>query len=132
MIVILLILLVLSCIGLKKTDNHDMCLDRNCTESIKGIFIIIVFYSHILPFLEEAGVEYSPVLDIPSNTLIHRIGQLMVVMFLFYSGYGVMESIMKKGNEYVRAIPVKRVLPAVVLRPLNMPMRACWNSRATA
>lgn len=34
----------------------------------------------------------------------------MVVMFLFYSGYGVMESIKKKGSEYVCKIPRRRVL----------------------
>ena len=114
MISILIILLIISCVGLRKTDNHDTCLNKEYTDAIKGIFIIIVLYSHILPYMETAGVSFSPVLDIPSNTLIHRIGQLMVVMFLFYSGYGVMESIMKKGNEYVRAIPVKRVLSTLV------------------
>lgn len=114
MIVILLILLILSCIGLNRANNHEDCLKKEYTDSIKGIFIIVVFYSHILPFLEDAGAEFSPILDNPSNRLIHRIGQLMVVMFLFYSGYGVMESIKNKGDKYVKAIPVKRVLSTLV------------------
>lgn len=110
MIIILLILLIISCIGLMRTNNQEDCLKKEYTDSIKGIFIIIVFYSHIIPILTSAGVAFSPILDYPSNRLIHRIGQLMVVMFLFYSGYGVMESIRNKGDVYVKAIPIKRVL----------------------
>ena len=35
---------------------------------------------------------------------------MVVVMFLFYSGYGVMCAIMSKGTSYVNAIPRKRLL----------------------
>jgi len=114
MIFILLILIVLVCIGLKKADNQEACLKKEHTDAIKGIFIIIVFYSHILPYLTNAGVSFSPVLDIPANKIIRMTGQLMVVMFLFYSGYGVMESIKTKGNNYVSSIPYKRVLSTLV------------------
>lgn len=37
----------------------------------------------------------------------------MVAPFLFYSGYGVMESIKRKGTAYVVGIPKKRVLRAL-------------------
>lgn len=114
MILILLTLLILSCVGLRRTDNHDMCLKKDHTDVIKGIFIIIVIYSHMVPYMTTAGVEFSPILDVPSNRLIYRMGQLMVVMFLFYSGYGVMESISIKGDPYVRAMPVKRVLSTLI------------------
>ena len=40
--------------------------------------------------------------------------QLMVVMFLFYSGYGVMESIKKKKNDYIKSIPRHRVLNTLI------------------
>lgn len=43
-----------------------------------------------------------------------RLGQLMVVMFLFYSGYGVAESIKKKGLNYIHSIPRRRILPTIV------------------
>ncbi len=114
MILILLTLLILSCVGLRRTDNHDMCLKKDYTDVIKGIFIIIVIYSHMVSYMTTAGVEFSPILDVPSNRLIYRMGQLMVVMFLFYSGYGVMESISIKGAPYVKAIPVKRVLSTLI------------------
>lgn len=34
----------------------------------------------------------------------------MVAMFMFYSGYGVMESIRSKGMNYVHSMPKKRIL----------------------
>lgn len=36
------------------------------------------------------------------------MGQGVVVMFLFYSGYGVMESIKKKGSDYIHTFPKNR------------------------
>ena len=51
MIFILLILLALTVIGLRRADGQEACLKKEHTDAIKGIFIIIVFYSHILPYL---------------------------------------------------------------------------------
>lgn len=42
------------------------------------------------------------------------IGQLMVVMFLLYSGYGVMESYKRKGNNYISGFFSKRVLKTLL------------------
>lgn len=38
----------------------------------------------------------------------------MVAMFLLYSGYGIMVSIMKKGRDYIRGLPVKRILKTLL------------------
>ena len=38
------------------------------------------------------------------------VGQAMVAPFLFYSGYGVVESINKKGLPYLKQFPVRRIL----------------------
>lgn len=35
------------------------------------------------------------------------LGQLVVTTFLFYSGYGIFVSILKKGKDYVDQLPVK-------------------------
>lgn len=127
MIMILLILLALTCIGLKRTDAHEECLRKENTDAIKGFFIIIVFYSHILPYLTNSGVSFSPILDIPFNRIIRLTGQLMVVMFLFYSGYGVMESIRVKGDGYIQSIPVKRVLSTLVNYDIAVIVFLCMN-----
>lgn len=75
------------------------------TTAIKGIFIIIVFIKHINDYL-----VYNNKLDQYAVLPILMLGQSIVTMFLFYSGYGVMESIKKKGNSYIKAIPKNRIL----------------------
>lgn len=49
------------------------------------------------------------------------VRQLLVVMFLFYSGYGVTESIASKGKTYINAIPKKRILTTL----LNFSVAVC-------
>lgn len=43
-----------------------------------------------------------------------HIGQLLVVMFLFYSGYGVTESIKQKGQTYIKSYPKRRILSTLL------------------
>ena len=47
-------------------------------------------------------------LDDAYSTLKGYLRQLIVASFLFYSGYGMLESIKKKGMAYIRSIPGKR------------------------
>lgn len=75
------------------------------TSAIKGLFIFIVFFQHF-----NSYVDYSLPIDKAYLKYFNMIGQCMVTLFLFYSGYGVMESIKKKQMSYVRRIPVGRVL----------------------
>lgn len=75
------------------------------TMSIKGIFILIVFFSHF-----NSYVTFTSTADNLYFKAFSMIGQCMVTLFLFYSGYGVMESIKKKSISYVHKIPVTRVL----------------------
>lgn len=77
---------------------------------IKGIFVLLVFASHLGQYLNlPAGIMSKSYEIIRSN-----LGQLTVVPFLFFSGYGVRCSIMKKGDAYVRAIPRRRILKTYV------------------
>ncbi len=80
-----------------------MSIDK--TSSIKGIFIIIVFFSHF-----NSYVTFRSGSDLLFADIIHKIGQAMVTLFLFYSRFGVMESIKKKKTAYIKKIPVSRVL----------------------
>lgn len=75
------------------------------TMSIKGIFILIVFFSHF-----NSYVTFSSPVETYYVKIFQHIGQAMVTLFLFYSGYGVMESIKKKKMAYVHKIPVTRIL----------------------
>lgn len=74
-------------------------------QPIKGIFILLVFISHFVQYVDLTGVWDAPYFEIRKY-----LGQLVVVPFLFYSGYGMAESIRVKGRDYVRRMPTRRIL----------------------
>lgn len=82
---------------------------RDVTDSIKGIFIWLVFFSHF-----KGYAKYTTPLDLAGKEISTFLGQLIVACFLFYSGYGVCEAIKKKGTSYVKSIPKKRVFSTLV------------------
>lgn len=84
-------------------------LDMDHTQAIKGIFILLVFFSHFNP-----NVTFTHWADLTYNSIVGFFGQTMVTMFMFYSGYGVMESIKKKRLSYINTIPGKRILPTLI------------------
>ena len=104
----LFVLLCLYKVQLKPTDGQKYMTDYmsvDKTMSIKGIFILLVFFSHF-----NSYVKFTSPADIEFAAIFTDMGQAMVTMFLFYSGYGVTESIKKKGISYVHKIPVTRIL----------------------
>lgn len=86
----------------KEKESGYMSIEK--TQSIKGIFILLVFFSHFNSYI----VFFNPY-DLAYKKIFTMFGQTMVTLFMFYSGYGVMESIKKKGLSYVNNIPVKRI-----------------------
>lgn len=81
---------------------EDYCSVRQ-TNAIKGICVLAVFLCHSMDyfyFVPDTWIEY----------ISEYFRQLIVVPFFFYSGYGIMESIRKKGHSYVKSIPLKRCL----------------------
>ena len=78
-------------------------LSRDNTRNIKGLFVILVLFSHYVQY-----VSMNSVWDEPYMALREHLNQMVVVPFLFYSGYGMMKSIQKKGNAYVKTIMSKR------------------------
>ena len=97
-----------------KIGFHQDFLSKSKTETVKGIFIIVVFINHIQEYYLKTGADLSAWYDKAFFLPARAVGQLMVVMFLFYSGYGVTESIKRKGKEYVKHIPKRRVLGTLV------------------
>ncbi len=83
--------------------NPDF-LNRDTTTCINGIFILLVFMSHFNQY-----ARYTAISDIWYARMIGKVGQFMVTTFLFYSGYGIMESIKEKGKGYINKIPKKRI-----------------------
>ena len=123
MFIFYIILILLSLVGIryKKDVFYSDYIDRAQCNSIKGFFIIVVFLRHITSFLYKNGYEPKGILDYSYSIVDNLIGQLLVVMFLFYSGYGVMESVKAKGAKYVNSYPKKRILTTL----LNFDVAVC-------
>lgn len=84
---------------------NDRYLSRETTTAIKGIFVFFVFLSHFsqyFPYGADPGSAYY--------LIKHNSGQLIVTMFLFYSGYGIFESVKRKGTDYIKTFPKNRIL----------------------
>lgn len=90
--------------------HTEKYLDKPVCDSIKGIFILLVFYSHIMPYLREENIYFDNLIVSNVTTVAGFLGQLIVVMFFFYSGYGVMYSVIHKGEIYIYQMPIKRIL----------------------
>ena len=88
---------------------NDAFLDKSTADPIKGIFIFIVLLSHMRDYISPGG----SVFDSLYAAFFPMIGQLMVAMFLFYSGYGCYESFQHKEN-YLKGFLKKRVLKTLV------------------
>lgn len=106
MLVFIFILIALICSGLsvaKKNEFYsDYCSPKN-TNTINAIFSILIFLSHAVTYVKLEGVLDGPYFEFRSF-----LGQLVVVTYLFFSGFGIMESIKKKGIPYVKAMPKNR------------------------
>lgn len=112
--IILLICLCFWRIQFSSTSSYDIYLQKNTTDAVKGVFILIVFLGHIKNYILEAGYIYAGIGDVIFAAFFSCLGQLVVVMFLFYSGFGVMERISTKELDYVKNIPKHRILATLI------------------
>lgn len=104
-LIISLIIFLYKAKFIRKGINEDYISIEN-TKKINGFFVLIVFLSHTIQY-----INYSDLwIDKYGLFIITNIGQLMVTTFLFFSGYGIYESIKKKKENYIDSIPKKRIL----------------------
>lgn len=116
LLALLLVVFALCLYGIRlnlKGINGDY-LSRDCTNSIKGIFILLIVISHAQQYIRPGGYAYDRAGDSLFLFCYYLLDQLVVVMFLFYSGYGVGEAFKHKGSSYVQAIPRHRILGTLV------------------
>ena len=73
---------------------------------VNGFFIILVFFTH---FSQYTTITNTP--DIILYKFIDAMEQLIVTTFLFFSGYGIHESIKNKGEPYIKQFFKHRFLP---------------------
>ena len=111
---ILLIILIFLCFYKSKSyifsnNFNTLYLSKDTTTSIKGIFVLLVFFSHLKQY-----ISFDSIFDKGYVLLQDYLGQLIVCVFLFYSGYGIFESFKKKGKNYIEELPKSRILKTLV------------------
>ena len=84
---------------------NDDCLSRSSTSAVNGIFVLLVMLSHGVSYLPQFTVFDQGYLAIRSF-----LGQLVVVSFLFYSGYGIHRQLANRGESYRKTLLSHRFL----------------------
>ena len=116
MILLFIALIVVSVWGVRFIPNALSMDELNCfakeqSTALNGVSILLVYICHTWHLcLQPMGYESSNIFDSSFLFLKGHVKQLLVVTFLFYSGYGCVEQIKTKGSVYVDALPVKRIL----------------------
>ena len=109
MITLLLILGALCIWKLGFSGYHDDFLSQKYTTPIKGIFTVLILCSHIRGYLTLTDTWA----DLSYNSILDHLGQLIVAIFFFYSGYGIWESFRRKPN-YVNSFFKNRFLKTLL------------------
>ena len=68
---------------------------------IRGIFVWMIILFHYVLYYKRKKYKYI------YEEILYIFDQKVVSMFLFYSGFGLFESIQKKGNKYVKTLLTK-------------------------
>ena len=82
--------------------HHGTYISQSNTRCIEGIFVLMVVFSHYSSGYITPGQNDNIYLAVQGH-----LGQNIVTMFLFYSGFGMMSGIQRKGMDYTRSIPKK-------------------------
>lgn len=114
MLLLYIAIVLLSLIGFGWRRELGQSLSIQQCNAIKGISILLVFVRHANQYVYSNGYGYSMLGDQLFLAIDESIGQLCVVMFLFYSGYGTQLSIMNKGENYAKRIPKRRCLTTLL------------------
>lgn len=109
MIFILAIFLLLLFVKAKyrHLDEVDDYLSKDYTTCISGVFAVLVLFGHFGDYIDIPSLN---IFDSISINLTSGLGQLVVVPFLFFSGYGLLEQIKSRGDKYVKSLPKNRIL----------------------
>lgn len=100
MTIIFAVFCIISLYHLEPCLINDNYLSRKQTQSINGIFVFLVFLSHFAAFVKSDFPFSNGYLQIRAF-----LRQMVVVTFLFFSGYGMYESFKKKGKAFIYSIP---------------------------
>lgn len=109
MALFLLVLLTVSCFGMKFSSFHQDFLSIKTTTAIKGIFACLILLSHTKSYI-TLGPNF---MDHAFSFIMRYLKQLIVVVYFFYSGYGIMQSVQHKQG-YILGFFKKRFLKTLI------------------
>lgn len=109
MALFLLVLLAVSCFGMKFSSFHQDYLSIKTTTAIKGIFACLILLSHTKSYI-TLGPDF---MDHVFRFTMKYLKQLIVVVYFFYSGYGIMQSVKNKEG-YIHGFFKKRFLKTLI------------------
>ena len=114
MLVLIIFLLVILFVKAKpqKKNERNTFLDRDVTLAVSGLFTGFIFCSHFFQYLDLSKINTFDNIGVAFTSVM---GQIMVAPFLFYSGFGVVESFKKKGALYTKSYPKKRILKLYII-----------------
>ena len=113
MIIYILIIagLILHHASFRMSGISQYYISKDGTDAVRGIFILLIMASHF--------TQYITAYPLPADVFYMRLrtflGQFVVCMFLFYSGYGVTLSFAEKGDVYRKQFPRKRILRTLLI-----------------
>ena len=98
--------------GAKICDSgwHEDYLSRRQTRRVEAVFVMLIFLSHLVQYTNPGGVWDDAYLAVRSH-----LGQMVVVPFLFYSGYGTMQGLGRDLKGYHYKLISKR-FPRILLQ----------------
>lgn len=111
MTIIFLVILIFTFITCRYTKENTKYLDKDYTNMIKGIFLLLVFIRHFVQYKLPFNNSW---IDSIGLNIDSRLGQLIVTLFLFYSGYGIIESFKKKKDLYLNNFVKNRILTTII------------------
>lgn len=85
----------------RKTDSDTDCLSVAQTTNIRGLMAVAIVMHHLSE--QTKGGFLMP-------TLVH-VGYLIVGVFLFFSGYGLLKQYENKGERYLNSFWLNRIIP---------------------
>ena len=107
MIIFFIALMIIICVGMKFSGKNEFFRDYCSpvdTGMVNGVFSVLIFLSHSSGYL-----KLNSPLDSPYKAIVMFMGQLVVATYLFYSGYGILESYKRKGISYIKEMPFNRL-----------------------
>lgn len=114
MILFYIALIVLVFVGAHRRPAASVWCSKESAAAIKGFFMLTVFLAHAFDYTLKGGLAECSFLDRAGFTVRSGLGQLIVVMFLFFSGYGVALSFKSKGFDYLKRYPKTRLVYTIL------------------